>query len=128
MTIDSITQTLISLAKALLSPASFKNGDFKIEGPVIIVLPAIIALLAVSIWSFIWLYMDAKKRGKSGILAVLFVIVTGWPLSFVWWFWLRPQTADAKIRTDSSSEPLRAVTADALSASRASAAPALRGH
>jgi hypothetical protein len=104
MTIDSFTQTLVSFAKAMLSPASFKNGDFKIEGPAILVLPTVILIIALSIWSFIWLYLDAKRRNKSGILAITFILITGWPFSFLWWFWLRPQLRQQQISCNINAE------------------------
>jgi hypothetical protein len=90
MTLDSITSAIWAFFKALLSPASFAFGSFKIEGPVMLVFPGVIALVVLSIASFVWLYKDAKKRSKHGLIAIVFVLLTGWPVSFIWWFWLRP--------------------------------------
>lgn len=90
MTLDQITQFFTDAARILLSPASFKHEDFQISGPAVLVLPATIAIIGISVLSFIWLFRDATKRGKNGFLAVLFIVITGWPFSFIWWLWLRP--------------------------------------
>jgi hypothetical protein len=90
MNFDSITEALVTIAKILLSPASFKSPGLNLEGPAVLVLPGIIAILLLSIWSFIWLFYDARKRSNNGLVAIVFVIITGWPLSLLWWFWLRP--------------------------------------
>jgi len=65
-------------------------GDLHLEGPVILVIPALVIILFGAIASFAWLYKDARQRHKSGLIAILFIFLTGWPLSFIWWFWLRP--------------------------------------
>jgi len=44
----------------------------------------------VFIGSMIWVARDAGKRGKSGFWACLFALMAGWPLSLLWWMWLRP--------------------------------------
>lgn len=96
MNFDAITETLTTIARILLSPASFKGPGIDLEGPAFVVLPAVIAILLLSIWSLIWLFCDARKRSKNGLLAIIFVLITGWPLSFLWWFWLRPQLIKQK--------------------------------
>jgi hypothetical protein len=40
----------------------------------------------------IWVARDAGRRGKSGFFACLFAIMAGWPLSLLWWLWLRPSS------------------------------------
>ena len=90
MNIDSITSGILALIKALLSPASLGYNSYKIEGPVIFVFPTALVLIALSIASLVWLYRDATKRNKHGVVAVIFVLLAGWPASFIWWFWLRP--------------------------------------
>jgi hypothetical protein len=42
------------------------------------------------IFSVIWVFFDARSRQKSGCIAMLFIMLVGWPLSFLWWLWLRP--------------------------------------
>jgi len=80
----------------LLDHASFDFRGFKMEGPALLVLPALIALIYFSIASLVWVYKDARKRNKHGMVALLFILLTGWPASFIWWFWIRPPIADAK--------------------------------
>lgn len=76
--------------ESLLSPANIELGFLKFEGPAVFVLPALIFFFVALFASLIWLYRDAVSRRKSGLLAMLFVLVTGYPISFLWWFWLRP--------------------------------------
>lgn len=79
-----------SFLQNVMSPASFDLGFLKIEGPALLVIPALLALVLALVASFVWLYRDARRRRKSGLVAILFVLLTGYPLSFIWWFWLRP--------------------------------------
>jgi hypothetical protein len=80
----------MTLIESLLSPASVDLGFFKAEGPVVLMIPSVIAAILLASASLVWLYRDARKRDKHGLLAILFVMLTGWPASFIWWFWLRP--------------------------------------
>lgn len=75
---------------SLFRPASVGSGDFVISGPAIFVLVMAVAVLVAVVASLVWLYRDAAKRGKHGFVAILFVLLTGYPASFIWWFWLRP--------------------------------------
>lgn len=56
------------------------------------VLIAIIAiiLLGLFIWSLVWVYSDAERRGKSGCLVVLLVLLSSWPISLLLWIVSRP--------------------------------------
>lgn len=74
----------------LMSPASFDLRGFKLEGPAILVLPLLLAIVVACIGSLVWLCRDARRRNKNAFVALLFVLLAGWPLSFVWWLWLRP--------------------------------------
>jgi hypothetical protein len=81
----------MNIIKGLMSNASIHGpGGFKIEGPVIFVIPAIIAVLFFIFASLVWVYRDAGKRDRNGFVALIFILLTGWPGSFLWWFWLRP--------------------------------------
>jgi hypothetical protein len=83
------------LNKYVLSPASFTApGGFHVEGPVVFVVFGVIAAAILSVWSFLWIYRDASKRDKNGFLAVLFILMTGWPVSFIYWLWLRPPISE----------------------------------
>ena len=66
--------------------SSFSFGDFKMNGPWWLMLPVFILFL----WSVFWIMRDAEQRGKSGCLALLFLVVASWPVSILWWLWLRP--------------------------------------
>lgn len=81
-----------NVIKFLASPASFSNGPggFGINGPALIVMPAIISIFFLFFASLVWVWSDARKRNKSGFIALVFILLTGWPASFIWWFWLRP--------------------------------------
>jgi hypothetical protein len=50
----------------------------------------VIILLGLTIWSLVWISKDAKKRGKSSFGAVFFAISAAYPISLLWWLWLRP--------------------------------------
>ena len=49
-----------------------------------------LAFFGVYIWSVIWSYADAEKRGKSGCLVALLVAFASWPLGLLIWFVARP--------------------------------------
>jgi len=80
-----------NLFKFLLSPASIHGPNgFSLEGSTIWVLFAALCIVTVFVGSLTWLYLDAERRGKSRLIAILFILLTGWPASFIWWLWLRP--------------------------------------
>ena len=82
---------LTHLIELLSTHASFKGPSIlKAEGPVIFVVPATIIMIYGAVASIVWLHRDALNRNKNGLVAVLFILLTGWPASFIWWFWLRP--------------------------------------
>ena len=93
MKIDTYPLFLATFSEKILSPASIDLGFFKAEGPAIIVIPALFLVIFGFLFSLVWLYRDAKKRKKSGILAILFLI-TAWPASLLWWIWLRPPVTE----------------------------------
>lgn len=43
------------------------------------------------IWSLIWAYNDANKRGKSGCLVALLVFFVTWPAGLLIWLVFRPE-------------------------------------
>jgi hypothetical protein len=63
------------------------------EGLVWILLgiPFVLLILGLLIWSLIWAYQDAEKRGKSGWLVVLMVFLLNWPVSLLVWLVFRPE-------------------------------------
>ena len=80
----------MKIIEYLFSPSSFDLHGFKVEGPSILVIPSLIALIFVFVASLVWLYKDAVKRNKNGFIALLFILLAGWPGAFIVWFWLRP--------------------------------------
>ncbi len=49
-----------------------------------------LAGLILYVWSIIWSYRDAERRGKPGWLVALLVALFSWPLSLIIWFLFRP--------------------------------------
>jgi hypothetical protein len=84
------------MLKFLFSPAGYgKPGDgLYLQGPALFVFPTLIAVTILFIASLVWLCQDARKRNRNAFIALLFILLTGWPASFIWWFWLRPPLKD----------------------------------
>jgi len=53
------------------------------------------ALLVLYIWSVIWAYKDANRRGKSGWLVAIMVALLSWPVGLVVWLLFRPTAPTA---------------------------------
>ncbi|HEX8177078.1 MAG TPA: hypothetical protein VF543_18445 [Pyrinomonadaceae bacterium] len=58
---------------------------------VMIIIAAIIVLICLAIYiaSLVWVYRDANRRGKSGILVALLVALISWPISLLVWLIIR---------------------------------------
>ena len=56
----------------------------------IFLIPLGIVILGLFIWSLVWVYGDAEKRGKSGCLVALLVFLLEWPVSLLVWPVFRP--------------------------------------
>jgi hypothetical protein len=50
-----------------------------------------LAFLAVFIYSIVWAYGDAERRGKSGCLVALLVFLLTWPVGLIIWLLIRPE-------------------------------------
>jgi hypothetical protein len=48
-------------------------------------------LFAAFIYSVFWAYQDAEKRGKSGCLVALLVLLLSWPVGLILWLVVRPE-------------------------------------
>jgi len=59
----------------------------------VFIIPLILVGLGLLIWSLIWAYRDAEKRGKPGWLVVLLVLLMNWPISLLLWLVFRPEEA-----------------------------------
>jgi len=68
------------------SEMSFDLHSNPIKAPPILML----LLLILVIVSCIWAARDAQRRGRSAVGAVFFVLMALWPVSLLWWLWLRP--------------------------------------
>ena len=49
-----------------------------------------LAFLGLFVWSIVWAYGDAERRGKSGCLVALLVMFLTWPMGLVAWLVFRP--------------------------------------
>ena len=58
---------------------------------VFLILPFILLILGLLIWSLVWVYGDAERRGKPGWLVVLLVLFLDWPFSLLVWLVFRPE-------------------------------------
>jgi hypothetical protein len=58
---------------------------------VLIILPLIFTILGLLIWSLVWVYGDANRRGKPGWAVVLLVLFLDWPISLLVWLVFRPE-------------------------------------
>lgn len=56
---------------------------------IIIVLIFVLIILALYVASLVWVYRDANRRGKSGILVALLVALISWPIGLLVWFLIR---------------------------------------
>lgn len=46
-------------------------------------------VLGLYIWSIVWSYRDAERRGVSGILVALMVALLSWPIGLIVWLVIR---------------------------------------
>ena len=53
--------------------------------------PLGLVIIGLLVWSLIWVYGDAEKRGKSGCLVALLVFLLDWPVSLLVWLVFRPE-------------------------------------
>lgn len=58
---------------------------------IIFLIPISIVLLVLLIWSLVWVYGDAEKRGKPGWAVALMVFLLNWPISLLVWVVFRPE-------------------------------------
>lgn len=64
--------------------------EYTVIGMVALI-PVIIVCLGLLVWSLIWAYGDAEKRGKPGWLVVLLILLLNWPISLLVWLVFRPE-------------------------------------
>lgn len=66
-----------------------ENEEF-FSGVGLIGLVLALVTLVLYVWSIIWAYRDAERRGKPGWLVALLVALLSWPLSLLVWIIFRP--------------------------------------
>jgi hypothetical protein len=67
-------------------------GEFFLGLGVIGIVLALVGVV-LYIWSIIWAYKDAERRGKPGILIALVVAFLAWPIGLLLWLLIRPNQA-----------------------------------
>ena len=60
-----------------------------------------IIFLVAYIWSIIYAYNDAERRGWNGLLIVLLVAIVSWPISFIVYLIIRPKN---EVRTPGATD------------------------
>ena len=109
-----------SVLKALFSPASFHSGPggFSVNGPAIIVMLSVMASFVLFFGSLVWVWQDARNRNKSGFVALVFILLTGWParrLRFHHKYcrhgFAAPGLVDQRLNVDAMRVPVEAVVA-----------------
>ena len=66
---------------------------------ILLAAPFVLVVLGLLIWSLIWVYQDAEKRGKPAWLVVLLVFLLNWPISLLAWLVFRPETSGPRRHT-----------------------------
>jgi hypothetical protein len=66
-------------------------GDFLTIVFLLIGLAFVALFLGIFVWSLVWVYGDAERRGKSGCLITLLVFLVSWPLGLLIWLCARPE-------------------------------------
>jgi hypothetical protein len=62
----------------------------------------IIVILISWFFSSAWIIRDSIVRGKNPFVVFLFHTIAGWPLSILWWLYLRPPKRKGAISEVSS--------------------------
>lgn len=67
------------------------GGDAGALPAVAVIIAIIVGLVffAIYIASLVWVYRDAQRRGKSGILVALLVAFISWPIGLIVWLVVR---------------------------------------
>lgn len=80
--------SLIKFATFIQEAPSDGDGTMGIVA-IIIAAIVVLILLAIYIASLVWVYRDANRRGKSGILVALLVALISWPIGLLVWVLVR---------------------------------------
>ena len=58
----------------------------------------LVGLFVGFVFSLIWIYRDANRRGKPGFLVALLAALIAWPVSLLVWIALRPNDRPEQYR------------------------------
>jgi Na+-driven multidrug efflux pump len=75
---------------ALLQQAGTGGADSAL--PIVFIIVALLVGLVffvIYIVSLVWVYRDAERRGKSGIVVALLVALISWPIGLLVWLLVR---------------------------------------
>jgi len=64
---------------------------------ILLAIPFFLVIIGLLIWSLIWVYHDAIKRGKPGWPVVLLVFLLEWPISLLLWIVFRPEIKEQQL-------------------------------
>jgi hypothetical protein len=64
------------------------------------------AVLGACVWSAVWAYKDADRRGKPPLLVAALIVLIAWPVSLLVWIALRPERRSFDTQ-DARTERLR---------------------
>ena len=79
---------LLGTIATLLEEATPGDGSMGVVAFIVVILLCLI-FFAIYIYSIVWVYRDANRRGKSGILVALLVALISWPISLIVWLIVR---------------------------------------
>ena len=48
-------------------------------------------VLCLYVWSGVWIYRDAQRRGKPALLVTVLVLFLAWPIGLLIWIGIRPE-------------------------------------
>jgi hypothetical protein len=80
--------SLIKFA-TLIQEAPANGSDGMSVVAIIVALIFCLILFGIYIASLVWVYRDANRRGKSGILVALLVALISWPIGLLVWVLVR---------------------------------------
>lgn len=64
---------------------------------ILLVIPFLLVIIGLLIWSLVWVYHDAINRGKPGWPVVFLVLLLEWPISLLVWIVFRPEIIEPQL-------------------------------
>ena len=81
--------SLINFATFIQEAPVNSDGSGMGVAAIIIAIIFVLIFLAIYIASLVWVYRDANRRGKPGIVVALLVALISWPIGLLVWFLIR---------------------------------------